>query len=90
MPIETLARTMKKLAAFLSLLLPPILLLSQRQNSPQPTSLVFTHITVIDATGAPAQPDMTVVITGDRITTLGKAGKVHLPANAQWAPPASS
>ena len=29
---------------------------------------VFTGVTVIDATGAPAKPDMTVVITGDRNT----------------------
>jgi hypothetical protein len=38
---------------------------------------------VIDATGASAKPDMTVVIIGDRITTLGKSRKVRVPANAQ-------
>jgi hypothetical protein len=38
---------------------------------------------VIDATGATAKPDMTVVIIGDRITTLGKSRKVRVPANAQ-------
>jgi hypothetical protein len=32
--------------------------------------LVFTHATVIDATGAPAQLDVTVMITGDRITGI--------------------
>jgi len=45
--------------------------------------LVFTHVAIIDATGSPLQPDMTVVISGDRITTLGKSKKVRIPANAQ-------
>jgi len=48
-----------------------------------PRPLAFTHVNVIDATGAPAQPDMTVVVSGDRITGLGKSGRVTIPANAQ-------
>ena len=44
--------------------------------------LTFTHVTIIDATGAPAQPDMTVVISGNRITALGKSNAVTVPANA--------
>lgn len=40
-------------------------------------------MTVIDATGAPSQPDMTVVITGDRITDLGKTAKIRIPKGAQ-------
>jgi hypothetical protein len=44
--------------------------------------LAFTHVTVIDGTGAAAQRDMTVVVTGDRITTLGKAPQVAVPPNA--------
>ena len=56
----------------------------QPPQSPQtPRPLVFTHITVIDATGAPAQPDMTVVVRGDRITELGKSGTVRAPEDAQ-------
>ena len=38
---------------------------------------------MIDATGAPAQLDVTVVITGDRITALGKSAEVPPPANAR-------
>jgi imidazolonepropionase-like amidohydrolase len=45
-------------------------------------SLAITGVTVIDATGAPARPDMTVVITGDRITAIGKPGEVGLPEGA--------
>ena len=33
----------------------------------KPKPLVLTHVTVIDTTGAPANPDMTVVTIGDRI-----------------------
>jgi hypothetical protein len=45
--------------------------------------LVLTHVTVIDATGAPARHDMTVIIVGDRIKALGKFGKIRTPEGAQ-------
>lgn len=45
--------------------------------------LAFTHVTVIDATGAPAKPGMTVVVSGNHITTLGKSAQVTVPANAR-------
>ncbi|HEX6188182.1 MAG TPA: amidohydrolase family protein [Pyrinomonadaceae bacterium] len=45
--------------------------------------LVISDVTVIDATGAPAQPNMTVVITGDRITKIAKTGEVAIPKKAQ-------
>ncbi len=73
---------MKKLALFLLCLL-PALLSAQSKPVAQAQPLVFTHVTVIDATGAPSKPDMTVVIAGERITELGKAGKVRLPKDAQ-------
>lgn len=49
---------------------------------PGPRVLAFTHVTVIDATGAPARPDSTVVITGNRITALGRTGRVRVPNDA--------
>ena len=53
---------------------------------PKPASgqrpLVFNHVTVIDATGASAKPDMSVVISGGRILKLGRAGRVRLPKDA--------
>jgi len=45
--------------------------------------LALTHVAVIDATGAPAQPDMTVIISGGYITGLGPAEKVKIPADAR-------
>lgn len=65
----------------LALLLLP--LIGTAQTTPDSRPLVFTHVTVIDATGAPAQPDMTAVIINGRITALGKTGKVNIPANAR-------
>jgi hypothetical protein len=60
----------------------PVPLVAQTSDALQPQPLVFTHVTVIDATGAAAKPEMTIVIIGDRIITLGKSGKVAVPANA--------
>lgn len=45
--------------------------------------LAFTHVTVIDATGAPAKSDHTVVIEGERISEVGPASKVRPPAEAR-------
>ncbi|HLM01794.1 MAG TPA: amidohydrolase family protein, partial [Pyrinomonadaceae bacterium] len=56
---------------------------AQTQQSFQSKPIVFTRVTVIDMTGAPAKPDMTVVVSGSRIAALGKTGKVRVPAEAQ-------
>jgi imidazolonepropionase-like amidohydrolase len=45
--------------------------------------LAFTHVTVIDVNGAPAGPDMTVVVTDKRISELGKSGDIKVPAGAR-------
>src|SRR5262249_9860870 len=58
-------------------------LCAQSKQALEINTLVITHVTVIDATGAPAKPDMLVVITGDRITALGKASQVRAPKGAQ-------
>ena len=53
------------------------------QQKPQQNILAISDVTVIDATGGPAKPNMTVIIIGDRITTIGKTGEVAIPKNAQ-------
>jgi imidazolonepropionase-like amidohydrolase len=58
------------------------LVLAQQIPAGEQRALVFTHVTVIDATGAAAKPDMTVVISGDRIMMVGKTGRVRLPEDA--------
>lgn len=57
--------------------------LFQQTLTPPSDSLAFTHATVIDMTGAPAKPNMTVVITGDRITAIGRTGRVRIPQGAK-------
>jgi imidazolonepropionase-like amidohydrolase len=69
-------------ASFLPLVLLPAVLHAQPEQPPS-KPIAFTHVTVIDTTGAPALSDQTVVVTGDRITGLGKTGQVAIPADAQ-------
>src|SRR5688572_18385066 len=57
--------------------------LGQRKLGPQSKALVLKNATVIDATGAPARHNMTVVIVGNRITAIGKTGKLIIPKGAQ-------
>jgi hypothetical protein len=45
--------------------------------------LALTHVAVIDATGSPAQLEMTVIISGGYITALGPAAKVKIPVDAR-------
>src|SRR6266478_4313890 len=72
-----------KTIARLSLILfcSPLLPAQQRTSGSQ--VLVFTHVTVIDATGAVAKPDMTLVIRDGRIAELGRSGKIRPPKGAQ-------
>ena len=54
--------------------------LQAKQDDPSPLApVVFTNVTVIDATGTPVRPDMTVVLTQDRISALGKPGRSLSP-----------
>jgi imidazolonepropionase-like amidohydrolase len=48
-------------------------------NSPP---IAVTHATVIDMTGAPPKPGMTVMTTGDRITAVGASDQVSVPKGA--------
>jgi imidazolonepropionase-like amidohydrolase len=66
-------------------LLSPTVFLAQSNVATDQRPVAFTHITVIDATGKPAQPDMTVVVSGTRISALGKTGSVAIPNGAQVA-----
>jgi imidazolonepropionase-like amidohydrolase len=45
--------------------------------------VALTHVRLVDGTGAPAREDQTVVITGDKISAVGKTGSVAVPAGAQ-------
>jgi predicted amidohydrolase len=51
-------------------------------QSAQPP-LAFIHVTVIDGTGAPPRSDMSVIVTGDRITGLERTDRLKLPAGVR-------
>src|SRR5215210_2562274 len=76
-------RLIMKSKAVLFLLLFATVVTAQDERRFVAKPLVLTHVTVIDATGAPARPDMTVIIVGDRIKALGKFGKIRTPEGAQ-------
>src|SRR5947207_2826864 len=52
-------------------------------SRPTNPALAITHVTVIDATGSPPKPDMTLLIAGERIATLGPSGSTAIPRGAR-------
>lgn len=73
---------MKKTIAVLLIILLPKLLAAQVNLSTE-NSIVFTNVTIIDMTGSAPKSDMTLVVTGNRITALGESGKISVPQNAR-------
>src|SRR5580765_8330529 len=71
---------MKKLAALLLLLIVSADLQAQEL---QAGLLVFRHVTVIDMTGASPKRDLTVVITGNRITAIASSSRMRIPRGAE-------
>ena len=67
----------------LPLLVLAALILNLNSPGTQSKPLVFTHVTIVDVTGAPAQSDMTVVIDGNRISELGPSATLRVPEAAQ-------
>jgi hypothetical protein len=70
---------MKGISIFFVLLCP---IMALAQGKPTPSFIVINHVNVIDATGAGVQPDMTVIIKGNRIVDLGKTSRLSTPAYA--------
>ncbi len=58
-----------------------LLLLAAERAETAP--LAITHVTVIDTTGGPARPDMTVVVEGDRITQVAPSAAAAIPKGAR-------
>ena len=91
---HTLATVIKRL--FLIALVPAVtsmknrllvvlLLFTAQTLSAQPqrsASIAIRHVTVIDLAGAPAKPDMTVLISGDRIVAVRRTGRLRIPREA--------
>jgi imidazolonepropionase-like amidohydrolase len=77
---ETKLKTILAIALLLSSFTLPT---AWSQEKLQQNILAISDVTVIDATGAPAKPNMTVIITEDRITEIAKTGAVAIPKTAQ-------
>ncbi len=60
-----------------------LLLLSAAPGPSTSTPVAITHVTVVDTTGGPARPDMTVVVEGNRITQVAPAAGARIPKNAR-------
>ncbi len=68
---------MRKILLLLLTILLPIILIAQTKP------LVFTRGTVINMVDAKPKTDMTVIVEGNRITSIGKSSKIRVPKNAQ-------
>ena len=66
-----------------SILLLLIMSAYAQELGPPRRAIVFTRATVIDVKNGQPRPDMTIVVVGNRIAALGKAGTVRLPTDAQ-------
>jgi len=60
-----------------------ILVAGDSGGQSQTPAIVFTHVTVIDGTGAAPRPDQSVTIEAGRIRELGPTRRVRAPAGAQ-------
>lgn len=58
-------------------------LIAQENSTAQKRPLVFTHVTVIDVTGGPVQPDRTVEISRGHITAISDSAKTVVPKDSQ-------
>jgi len=45
--------------------------------------IALTHVRVIDGTGSPARNDQTIIISGDKIQSIGASSSASVPAGAQ-------
>lgn len=80
MSANSLRVSIKRAGKILPLVL---LLLSPSVLTAQTRPLVFIHVTVLDMVDPRPKPDMTVVVEGGRIKSIGKSSRIRPPKNAQ-------
>jgi len=74
---------MGNLTLGLALILVAAPLEGQTAVPPAQQPLLLTHITVVDVTGGPSKPDMTVAITGGRIASILPSAGASVPPGAK-------
>lgn len=72
---------MRKTFALLLIILLPTLMAAQANQTEQNRPVVFRHATLIDMTSGQPKPDMTVIISGNRVGRIGK--NIKVPKNAE-------
>jgi len=60
-----------------------LLVLVSSCSPPQSGVIAITHVTVIEVTGGPSQPDSTVLLSGQRITAVGPSSSMNIPRGAK-------
>jgi imidazolonepropionase-like amidohydrolase len=73
----------RKIFATLAFLFLASSLTAQQNSAAKQQPLVLSHVTVIDVTGGPVQPDRTVVILGGHIAEIGDSAKIAVPKDSQ-------
>ena len=81
---------MRRLFLSFAIACPAALCFAQPQAAPtikdlirvQSPVIALEHVRVIDGTGAAAKADQTIVLSGGKITAMGNAGAVPVPADA--------
>jgi imidazolonepropionase-like amidohydrolase len=51
--------------------------------SVSPATIAITHVTVIDVTGGPVQPDSTALVSGTHIAAVGPSSSIAIPRGAK-------
>src|SRR5438093_9385300 len=57
--------------------------IAEIRTESQVKTFAIEHVTIIDATGAPPKADMTVVVVGNRIGSIGRSRALRAPVGAQ-------
>ena len=76
---ESAAANRRRSPARLGFLAVVILFLACSCSSHPPPSLAITHVTLIDATGAAPQTDMTIFLADEQIAAIGRSKSVFIP-----------
>ena len=74
---------MRKILLLVAAITWPFLTPAQQPPNHRTDLLVITHVTVIDATGSAPKSDMTLIISGGRIASIGTSQELIAPSGAR-------